>query len=113
MGSILPCRNNGETRDRGYTRQGLTPETVGGNALQLIHATDLAGGVAGDSQFQLFGGYAAAVVLNADEGLAAVVQPYVNAFGTGIEAVFNQFLDHAGRAFHHFASGDLVTQVRW
>ncbi len=29
----------------------------------------------------------------------------------GVEAVFNQFLDHGSRAIDHFAGGDLVDQV--
>ena len=65
-----------------------------------------------DGKLQLIGGDAAAVVLHADQGLTAVLQAHVDARGPGVQAVFHQFLEHAGRALHHFTGCDLIAQLR-
>jgi hypothetical protein len=67
----------------------------------------------GQRQWQVFGLYAATVVGHADQRLAGIDQLHVNACGTGVDGVFDQFLDHAGRAFHHLAGGDLVGEFDW
>ena len=105
-------RGHAETRHRGDTRQGFPPEAVGKDMLQIVHAGDLAGGVPGDGQFQLVCRDAPTVVLDADEALAAVLKADVDMRRPGIQAVLHEFLDHAGRAFHHFAGGDLIAQFR-
>ena len=56
----------------------------------------------------LVGGDAAAVVTDPDEGHAAVLNFHCDSGGSGINGVFHEFLDHRGRAFHHFAGGDEV-----
>ena len=68
--------------------------------------------MARDGKLQLIGGNAAAVVLHADQGLTAVVQAHVDTRGPGVQTVFHQFFEHAGRAFHHFTGRDLIAQLR-
>ena len=80
--------------------------------LKVRQAGNLARGVPGDGQFQIGCGYAAPVVLHADKALPAVFKANVDLRGIGVKAVFNQFLEHAGRALHHFTSGDLIAQLR-
>ena len=34
----------------------------------------------------------------------------IDAFGTGIQCVFDQFFDHGCRPFDHFTGGDLIDE---
>ena len=56
-------------------------------------------------------GHAAAVVGDADPPPAAAVAENVDPAGAGVDGVFNQFLDHAGRPLDHFAGGDAVDEL--
>ncbi|MNV51748.1 hypothetical protein D3C71_1438060 [compost metagenome] len=105
-----PPRGQGETADRGDRRQRLAAETERGHRLEVVQAGDLAGGMARDRQRQFFRGNAAAVVTDPDQAHPALFQVDVHAGGTGVQRVLDQFLDHRGRAFDHFAGGDLVDQ---
>ncbi|MCZ7607083.1 MAG: hypothetical protein M5U25_13635 [Planctomycetota bacterium] len=91
--------------------QRLAAEAVGQHPEQLLDTAELAGGVGLEGQLQVFGVHADAVVGHADQGLAGVHQLHVHAGGAGVQGVFHQFLDHAGRAFHHLAGGDLVGEL--
>ena len=53
----------------------------------------------------------AAVVGNADQFDAAGLQFHRDFVCLRIEAVFHDFLEGVGRAFDHFAGGNLVNQV--
>src|SRR5207247_609392 len=53
------------------------------------------------------GGQLAAVVHDADQVGAALLDLDINAARTGIDAVFEQLLDDAGRSFDDLARGDL------
>ncbi len=55
--------------------------------------------------------HAAAVVHDADELAAAALDLDADAGGTGIKRIFEQLLDHRRRAVHHFAGGDLVSDL--
>ena len=66
----------------------------------------------GDGQFQFVGGNARAVVLNPDQGLASVFQSDVDGARARVQTVFDQLLDHSGRAIDHLPGGDLVAQLR-
>ena len=72
----------------------------------------LAGGVAGEGQRQVVGDDAAAVIDDADQLGAALLDLDVDAAAAGIDGVFEQFLDDAGRPFDDFAGGDLVDDER-
>ncbi|MCY1259446.1 hypothetical protein D9M68_187560 [compost metagenome] len=68
--------------------------------------------MARQGQRQVVGGNAAAIVAHPQQLHAALLHFDVDAPGTGIQAVFQQFLDHRGRPLDHFAGGDLVGQPR-
>ena len=55
---------------------------------------------------------ARAVVLYPDQPLTAVVKTDINHVRSGVQAVFHQFLDDAGRAFYDLSRGNLITQLR-
>jgi len=55
--------------------------------------------------------HARAVVGHLDELAPARFDLDADAVGARVEGVFEQFLDHRGRALHHLARGDLVGNV--
>ena len=54
---------------------------------------------------------AAAVVADADQADAAAGQLDINRRRACIDTVFNNFFQGVGRAFDHFAGGDLVDEM--
>ncbi len=62
-------------------------------------------------QRQLFGCNAAAVVGNGNAFDAALFEPHRYLAGARVQRVLQQFLDHGGRAFDHFAGGNLRNQL--
>ena len=94
--------------DRG---QGLAAEAQRADAEQVVGLGQFAGGVAGHGQRQLVGRDAAAVVDHADQFQSALLDRHVDPRGPGIDGVFHQLLDHAGRPLDHLAGGDLVDQA--
>ena len=93
--------------DRG---QRLPPETEAHHLLKVFEVADLAGRVTGQGQRQVIGGNTAAVIAHAQQLDAALLDIDVDSLGAGVEAVFQQFLDHRCRALDHLTSGDLVRQ---
>src|SRR5205085_7669768 len=87
-------------------------EAEGADAEQVVGVAEFTGGVAGQGQRQVVGGDAAAVVDDADQLGAALVQVDVNALRAGVDGVFEQFLDDAGGPFDDLAGGDLGDDVR-
>lgn len=61
---------------------------------------------------QVFLGDTPPVVRYLDEFFAALFDEHVDAVGVGVDGVFHEFLDHAGRAFYDLSGRDLVDQVR-
>ena len=100
-------RNAGHGGDRG---QGLAAKAEAGDAFQVVKAGYLARGMARQGQRQVVGGNAAAVIGDTDQAYAAFFELHVDLRGAGVEAVFQQFLEHRGRALHHLAGGDLADQ---
>src|SRR5690606_6283189 len=92
----------------GDAGQGLAAEAQGGDRFEVVEIGDLAGGVAAEGQGQIIGLDAGAIVPHPDQLDTPSVDVDVDAPGTGIQAVFHQFLDHRGGTLHHFAGGDLV-----
>ena len=109
---IAKGRLHAEARDRGDARQGFAPKAERVDAPQVVHAGDLAGGMAGDGQFEFAGRNAAPVVPHADQSLPAVFHIDFHQGGPGVETVLHQFLDHTGRTLHHLPGGDLIAQGR-
>ena len=104
-------RSDAHARNRGDTGQGFASEAEAGNRLEILEAVDLAGGVAGQREREILARNAAAVVADADQATAALLDLHADIRGPGIQAVLHQFLDHGSRSFDHFAGGDLVDQV--
>ena len=61
-----------------------------------------------ERQQQFPGGDAVAVVLDADQPLAAVGEGDVDAAGAGVQGVLDQLLDRRSRALDDLARGDAV-----
>ncbi len=61
-----------------------------------------------ERQRELVGGDAAAVVRDADEGLAAVGDGDLDPGRASVDGVLDQLLDGRGRALDHLAGGDAV-----
>ena len=59
-------------------------------------------------RLRVVGAHAAAVIGDAQEGHAAVLNLHGNVSGSGVHGVFQQFLDDAGRTLHHLAGGDEI-----
>lgn len=64
----------------------------------------------GYSKLKLAFGDAAAIILNANQGLSAIVKTRFNIFCLRIDAVFDKLLEDACRPFDNFASGNLIAQ---
>ena len=55
--------------------------------------------------------HAAAVVGHLDQLASAGLHVDADARRPGVQGVFNQFLDHRRRTFHHLAGGDFVGDI--
>ena len=107
---VTGTRSQGQARHGADRGQGFTAEAQAHHLLQVFQITNLAGGVPGQRQRQVIGRNAAAIIAHPQQLDAALLDVDVNAFGTGVEAVFQQLLDHRRRSLHHLAGGDLVRQ---
>ena len=92
--------------------QGLTTKAQAHDPLQVFQVADLAGGVTGQGQGQVIRRDATAIVTYPQQLDAALLHIDINAFGTGVDAVFQQLLDYRRRAFNHLTRGDLVGKAR-
>jgi hypothetical protein len=101
---------NRDPRDGCNRGQRLAAKSVAGDAFEVIEAGDLARRMPAQCQRQVVGRDAAAVVGDADQAHAAFFELHVDLRGAGVEAVFQQFLEHRGRALHHLAGRDLADQ---
>ncbi|MNM52975.1 hypothetical protein D3C81_640660 [compost metagenome] len=111
MGGIGGAAGQHEVRDRRDGRERLAPEAEREHGFQFVERGDLAGGVAREGHGQFVGRNAAAVVRDDHAPHAALLEPDGQLRGAGIECIFEQFLDHRGRPFDHFAGGDLADQL--
>jgi hypothetical protein len=97
----------GDLGDAADGGEGLPPEAEGADAEQVVGAGELAGGVGGEGQGQVLGGDTAAVVHDADEGGAALLDLHLDALAARVQAVLQQLLDDGGGPLDHLAGGDL------
>ncbi len=102
-------RHLGDAADGG---EGFAAEAEGLDAKEVVGVVELAGGVGGEGQRQVVGVDAAAVVGDADQLDAALFHVHVHAAGAGVDGVFEEFLEDAGRPFDDLAGGDLVDDQR-
>ena len=75
---------------------------------QISQAGDFAGGVAGKRERQVVCIDAAAVVAHEQAFDAAAIQFHLNFGRPRVYAVFDDFLQGIGGAFHHLSGGDLI-----
>ena len=97
--------------DGGDRRERLATKTKGGDAPEILRAPDLAGGMALDRQPGILRAHAFAVVLDPNEPLAPHFHGNGEVSRAGIDRVFDEFLDHRGRALDDFARGDLIGEI--
>ncbi|MNL16811.1 hypothetical protein D3C87_1378670 [compost metagenome] len=107
---IASTRGQRQARHGTDRRQRLTPETEAHHLFKVFQVANLAGGVTGQRQRQVIGRDAAAIVTHPQQLDPALLDINIDALGAGVEAVFQQFLDHRGRTFNHLTGGDLVRQ---
>src|SRR5437763_964903 len=93
--------------DAGAGVERLAAEAQRADAEEVVGVFELAGGVAGERQRQVVGVDAAAVVRDADQFGAALLDLDVDAPAAGVHGVFEQLLDDAGGPFDDLASSDL------
>ncbi len=84
---------DGEARDRGDGSEGLASETHGGDLVEVVGFGDFAGGVGGEGELDLVGGDAAAVVGDADEFDAALLEFDGDLGCAGVDGVFDEFFE--------------------
>ncbi|MNF73693.1 hypothetical protein D3C84_557020 [compost metagenome] len=109
---VAGAGGQGQARDGADRCQGLAAKPQAHDLLEVFQVADLAGGVTGQGQRQVIGGNATAIVAHPQQLDAALLHIDVDAFGAGVEAVFQQFLDHRSRALDHLTRGNLVRQPR-
>jgi len=66
--------------------------------------------MAREREREFIGGDALAVIADADKAHPALFQVNLPPPRPGIQRIFDQFLDHRGRALDHLACGDLVDE---
>ena len=86
--------------------QCLTPEAQCVDVGQVLGGLDLAGSMADKGLVDVLGLDAGAVIHDLQLLDAAAADGKRDLGGTGVNGVFQQFLGHRSRAFHHLAGGD-------
>jgi len=107
-GGIAGAGNEREARHTGDTRQGLAAEAKGAHRVEVGGFDNFRGRVAFKGEERFIRREAGAVVLDADEALAAVAEFDLDAGGPGVEGILDELLDNRSGALDHFAGGDLV-----
>ena len=107
-GSARLERQPRHRRDRG---QRLAAKAERRNRQQIVRTAQLRGGMAFKRQQRVVPHHAVPVVGDADQLAAARLHIDADARGAGVERVFEQLLDHRGRAFDHLTGSDLVRDL--
>lgn len=102
----------GQARHRADGRQGLTAKAQAHHPLKVFQVANLAGGVTGQGQRQIVGRDTAAIVTHAQQLDATLLHVDINALGAGVDAVFQQLLDHRCRTLHNLTRRNLVGKAR-
>ena len=94
--------------DGGDGGQCLTTEALGGDVKQVVGTPQLGGGVPLEAEPRILERHSLAVVDNLYQSPAGILDDELDVGGTGIDSVFQEFLDDRGRALHHLTGGYLV-----
>ena len=108
----LGARRQRQPRNRTDRGQRFTAKAQRGNSLEIIQITDLAGGMARQRQRQVILLDTRTIVAHPQQLDARLLNVDIDPFGTGVQAVFQQFLDNGGRPFNDLPCRDLVGQTR-
>ena len=100
-----------QARYGGDAGQPFAAKAHAADVFQIVQLFDFAGGVARECQGKVVGVDAAAVVGHADELDAAARQFHADMRRPRVQAVFHDFFECGGGAFHHFAGGDLIDEM--
>ena len=109
-----PADSAGSPRDQlhgghgGNAGKSLPAESERRNMHQIIHRTDLAGGMAQKSGPDLVRFNPCPVVRDPDQLLSAVGNFHGHRRRASIDGILHQLLHHRGRTFHHLTGSDLV-----
>ena len=98
----------GNRRD-GCQRLAAKPQRL--YAIQIRGICDFAGCMPSESQTDIAGLNAGAVVNHAKITEAAVSDFHGDGGSAGVHAIFHQLFDGGGRTLYHFARGDLTNNV--
>src|SRR5713226_2234634 len=104
-------RFQSKTTDRRNRRQGLAAKTESRNIQQVFGILDFRRRMALEGQQSVVTHHAATVVGDLDELLAPSLDLNLDARGTSIQSVLQQFLHHGCRALDNLPGGDLVSDV--
>lgn len=110
--SIAGAGRQGQAGHGADGSQGLTAKPEAHHPFKVFQVTNLAGGVTGQGQRQVIGGNPAAVVAYPQQLDAALLNIDVDAPGAGVDAVFQQLLDHRRWPLDHLTRRDLVGEAR-
>ena len=97
-----------QARNGGDGGQRLASKSQRRDGEQILDVAQLAGGMAFEGQQRVVAQHAAAIVHDADEPPSARFHLDAQIGSAGVERVFEQFLDHRSRPFHHLSRGDLI-----
>ena len=95
-------------RDRRDARQRLPAEPEGVDRAEVVRPRDLARGVPLDREPRVLRVHPLAIVLDANEFLAAQLDRDRDPSRAGVERVLHEFFDHRRGPLDHLAGGDLV-----
>ena len=109
--SAAGARAKHEVRDRRDARQRLAAKTERPDRAQIVSVRYLARGVALERQPGVLRLHSLAIVVDANQLLAAELDGNRDAPGTGVERVLDELLDDGSRTFDDFAGGNLIREV--
>ena len=96
--------------DGGDGGERFASEPEGRDSFEVLGGSEFAGCVSGEGEGEFRRGDAGPIVAGADEFLASFLEFEDDACGLGVDGVFEEFLDDAGRPLDDLAGGDLVDQ---
>jgi len=88
--------------------KGFPSESHGGDGVEILELTKLAGGMTLNAQQCVVAIHASPIVQNPDQSASPIHHFDLNACGSGIEGILDQLLQNGCRAFHDLARGNLV-----
>ena len=97
--------------DRCGRGKGLAAEAEGPDRLEILLPAQLGGRMAEEGRLRVLPDHAAAVVGDAQEGHAAVLDLDGDHPRTGVNGIFNELLGHGGRALHDLAGGNQIRHM--